>query len=271
MRGEDDLAARLAELDAPGVPGRLELRSDLQRFVEVLGAALDRGTSHADAPVVAPHRADALAGGSALLARLDRTVPSLSEPSRSGEVSSWQEWLATRRPDWLPARPHQLDPAHLLAADSATDDQLTARVSPVGLWTSTAMSAASSMWRLFVAARQGGPLWRRPWRAWRCVPRPDARVLEVASATDWAAVVERHHVERDGLLHPDWRAVSSEADAVHFAPRAIAAIDGYVLETGAGLTVPTHVTVESTLWLRWSFTAVDPLDDEAAERSATAP
>jgi len=43
---------------------------------------------------------------------------------------------------------------------------------------------------------------------------------------------------------------------VHITISAIAAIQGMRLETPRGLLAPSYWDVETTFWLRWSFTSV---------------
>ena len=69
-----------------------------------------------------------------------------------------------------------------------------------------------------------------------------------------------------GML-PDWPAVADEYDAVHFTMTAAVALQGtsYRLPNGSE-TVPIYVDVESTVWLRWAFTAAVNLADRPTWR-----
>lgn len=54
-------------------------------------------------------------------------------------------------------------------------------------------------------------------------------------------------------MYPDWTNIAREYDAVHITLPAIAAAQGFHLETPKGVIPPAFWDVETTFWLRWCF------------------
>jgi hypothetical protein len=84
---------------------------------------------------------------------------------------------------------------------------------------------------------------------------PTAKVYEVNSAVRWAELIEKFHIEDDGLLYPDWHALAEEYDGVHMTAAALLALQGLRLTTPAGVLAESYWDVESTVWLSWQFTS----------------
>ena len=81
----------------------------------------------------------------------------------------------------------------------------------------------------------------------------------MTTAAQWAELTLRYPVVNDDFIYPDWRAIARDWDAVHITIRAIAAIQGMRLQTSQGLLAPSYWDIETTFWLRWSFTEVTPV------------
>lgn len=145
------------------------------------------------------------------------------------------------------------NPADLIAADSILDVQTAIAPGRVGFYTSSAKNTYSGMWRQFIARNSTDVMWRRPWVTWRVEPSAEARILHISTAQNWVALVERHHIRREGYLYADWRRVAETYDAVHFSPAAVCAVEGFAVESEAGLIAATYWDTEFTMWLRWCF------------------
>ncbi len=64
-------------------------------------------------------------------------------------------------------------------------------------------------------------------------------------------------MSHEEVLYPDWKQVADDWDGVHMAARAVAATQGICFEAGEQRLAAPYWSVESTLWLRWSFDGVE--------------
>jgi len=196
-----------------------------------------------------PHVADEIVSTSRLLSSLRGIAPEVvTGPIRKER----QYWIATGKPPFAPPVRPGLNREHFVAAGPGTS--VSTKPFSVGLFTSTGMGDTYGMWHLYLEAARSS-LFPLPWYAWSVRPRDDARVLEISSATAWAEFVAAYPLRRDGLLCPDWNAAANVYDGVHMTLQAIIAMQGLSLQTGLGLLAPAFWDVQSTLWLRWVFSA----------------
>jgi hypothetical protein len=116
------------------------------------------------------------------------------------------------------------------------------------------------MWWSYLEMHRGSTLFPHPWRVWAVRAAPDAKVLEIASASEWVDFVSADASSTDGLLYPDWNAVAGHWHAIHMTVAAIAATQGIRFSLGRRVVAPPYWDVESTLWLRWVFTEISDED-----------
>ena len=245
MSGIAELKRRMSELDEPaGSSGPADVdpvRDDIRRYVEVLETATGTG-DHARTAIVAPGEADRVTAACRLLRRLDDAVPQIV----SGPV----------KPPWGAPREPRLSEAHLAAVSDAGPPSHAGQPFTGGLHTSTGFPSSQGMWRAYLDLRDWNSLFARPWFVWKVTGDASAKILEVSTASAWARFVQRYPLTCGELLYPDWAAAGEDYDAVHVTARAIATIQGFRLETAAGLLAPGHWDVETTFWLRWRFGSV---------------
>ncbi|MGH3993459.1 MAG: hypothetical protein ACRDSN_13480, partial [Pseudonocardiaceae bacterium] len=143
----------------------------------------------------------------------------------------------------------------------------TAKPFGAGLFTSTGVLGGHGMWRTYLDRNRWSTLHPLPWHTWRLTPRPDAVVHEISSAAQWVDFVRSYPLRRGALVYPDWPSAARDLDAVHVTLRAIAAIQGLRFPAGefpadefpadGAAVAASYWDVESTFWLRWSFTAAE--------------
>jgi hypothetical protein len=232
----------------------------VREFVRVTSAISFRGTSDLDAEVVSHSEADDAVSQSEVLRTLVELAPWLNQdPSTS---SCEQRWMATQPPPWVTPRIVTPTSRRFVAARDLTANQLMTRPTQAGLFTSGAVSSYPGMWRTFLELNSPNVLWGKPWHTWRLAFPNSVRISHIASAQDWAGLVERHPLNSESWVHPDWRSMSEEFDAIHFTPGAILATEGLAIESALGPIRPTYWDVESTLWLQWRFTSVELVDTD---------
>lgn len=116
-------------------------------------------------------------------------------------------------------------------------------------------------------------------RRTRLAVRPHARVYEITGPAAWAALARRypaidpgnHHqaVNADGSLEPgeppevvpDWPAVARDWDGVHVSLGAVLLATDVRVEDETGMSRLWAWNAEGTYWLRWAFSAANPLPD----------
>jgi hypothetical protein len=150
---------------------------------------------------------------------------------------------------------------HFAEATRSAEIPATTKPFELGLFTSTGTLGTYGMWLCLLVLNRGSTLFPFPWNVWMLQASPDARVFEITTATEWVEFVLEHAMHRDGLLYPDWKLVASRWDAVHMTVRAIAAVQGARFAVNEKVVAPPYWDVESTLWLRWAFTATEPIQD----------
>ena len=245
-----ELMERIARLDSATLrPVSVEALGRI--FVETMSEVSFRGTPVDSVDIVDPDWADVVVAGSHVISQLFELAAWLWAAPMADACE--QRWIATGNPPWAEQASTVPSRENLLTADSIVDLQTAVAARQVGLYTSSATEAYTGMWSQFIELNSTDVLWTRPWTTWRLEPSPEARILQVSTAKDWAALVQRHHIRRKGHLYADWRAVAETHDALHFSPSAVCAVEGFAVECDAGLIAPTYWDVEFTLWLRWCF------------------
>ena len=238
-----DLAQRVAALDAQDGG---DVGSDVNQFISVLAEVVSFGTGDvSEMPKWRPDDADRVLAGCRLLARLGSAVPEIV----SGPLDrSAQYWISAEKPSHLPPNVPALAAEHFrpVAPQTRSTKPFT-----FGLHTSTGFMATQGMWRAYLDLYEGSAVPLPVWHVWALTARQDAAVLEITTATEWAAFIDRFPVEACGLLYPDWQAVATQFDAVHMTIRAIAAAQGLCFYVPNGITAPAYWDVETTFWLRW--------------------
>jgi hypothetical protein len=264
MRLEDgltELQGRVAALDsypssgnettASAFPDRQATIRDAEKFIGVLDEVTSTG-DHDIRPVISATDADTVVATCRLIRRLGSAEPELV----TGEIAGHpQYWISTGKPPWLPSREPVLSPQHFVPA--ARVDR-TRNVNPfgVGLYTSTGFQGIQGMWRLYLDLGHCSSNFPQPWHVWKVDSSTTAKVWNVTTAAQWEQLALRYPAVNEDLIYPDWQAAAQDWDAVHITVSAIAAIQGMRLQTPRGLLAPSYWDVETTFWLRWSFTSV---------------
>jgi hypothetical protein len=121
-----------------------------------------------------------------------------------------------------------------------------------GIYTSTGYNDNFGMWWRLIDLNEGS-LYPKPWQVWHLNVRNNARVLEVATAKDWAQFVLTYAMRDGQFLYPDWRQVIMDWEGIHMTANAICAAHGMSLRSHGELIAAPYWEVESTLWLDWVF------------------
>lgn len=148
----------------------------------------------------------------------------------------------------------------MVEIEDVNADALTRRPIGAGLYTTSTVSGQEDMWRKFlgwnVSNNSDTSLWRQPWRTWALQARPDARILTIESAADWAAAVSAHPLwGQDGELYLNHAQLAQKFDGLHVTLPAVCAIDGMRFTCTNGVTAPWYFSCECTFWFRWVFDA----------------
>lgn len=260
--GAQQLRRRVARLDHfPGGPAPDTDTASFDAlatiFIQVMQELIGDGHPFA---LVDPAEADQIMATSRLLRRLDHLAPQLI---RGPLDVDRQFWVATAKPPHLPEPdPLPRETSFRPVTAPAAGHRLAPSPKPfgVGLFTATGVGADQGMWRRYLDLNVGSSLHPRPWRTWRLTPHPHARICEVTSATAWVELLTRHPHLHEGQVFPDWARIAESYDAVHLTLHAIAAVQGLPLTTQHGPSAVAYWDVESAFWLRWSFTAVEPVE-----------
>lgn len=260
--GLTELRGRVAALDSVSnsgnraasraLPERQTIIRDAEKFIGVLEDVTSSG-DHSGTPIVSAADADAVVATCRLIRRLGSSEPELVTGGIAGRP---QYWISTGKPPWLPLREPVLSPEHFVTPTSGVNRVHSANPFGVGLYTSTGFQGTQGMWRLYLDLGHYSSNFPHPWHVWKVESRTTARVCELTTAAQWAELTLRYPVVNDDLVYPDWSAIAHDWDAVHITIRAIAAIQGMRLQTSQGLLAPSYWDIETTFWLRWSFTEV---------------
>ena len=141
------------------------------------------------------------------------------------------------------------------SAEAATSLSPTVKPFGYGLYTSTPMTAGYSMWRLYLDPYYGSDLFPLPWYTWQLKSPAAARIVTIDDARGWTRLVASFPRIGDGWVYPDWARIASQYDGVRLTFPAVIATQGIRFVTPHGPTAPGFWDVESTYWLRWSFTS----------------
>jgi hypothetical protein len=176
-----------------------------------------------------------------LARRLVARVPGWWAPlDRSAQV-----WAAKKSepPDASRFQP-ELDQMHGLASKPR-----------YAFWTSTLVRPHRSPWLEWPEAQfvEGPP------RLWRMGVPAAARVIEIHSPRDWAALCVRYPAPSATRLDPDWHAVAREWDGVHLSIGGWLTAEDRPYGAGGRTAELRGWNMESTVWLRWCFAGAEPL------------
>lgn len=254
------LAERLAQFDTPltFADRHSPVDPDIAHFLRIIGAITPAGNPRERLSPVSARAVDEIMDRSELIDRLKKKAP---EVTVGPLLRADQYWISTGRPSYMAAPEGTLDQVHFIDATGAHVAPASAKPFDLGLYTSTGAFGTFGMWWCYLQLNAGSTLFPRPWTVWSLKAASDARVLEIATAADWAEFVSAHAIQDNGLVYPNWALVGERWDGVHMTVSAIAATQGICLSTGGGHVVaPPYWEVESTLWLRWMFTRVEPIE-----------
>jgi hypothetical protein len=125
-------------------------------------------------------------------------------------------------------------------------------------WTSTRVTDVVSGWIEWL--RFGDDRRHGPYHPWLLTVAAEARVTEIHSPDDWRSLIDRYGaVSSDGGWSIDWELMRRDWDAVHLSVGGLLTAHAPAV-TGApdaGLLDGWHM--ESTVWLRWTFTSASRL------------
>jgi hypothetical protein len=261
----ESLIQRVSALDAPSTYAdrQLDIDPDLVRFIRTMERITPPGTPKQLLPAIPAEVADGVTDRSELLIRLEKKAPEIvSDPL----PPSTQYWISTGRPTHLSPRSEKLDRTHFIGPEAIPKDSYSTKPFNFGLYSCTGALGTFGMWWCFLNLNRGSTLFPPPWRVWSFRIGPDAGVLEIRSASDWVDFVVSDPVRQGSFLYPNWRRAASHWDGVHMSVKAVVATQGICLSTGGAVIAPTYWDVESTLWFRWIFRGVEPLDYELSLR-----
>jgi hypothetical protein len=193
--------------------------------------------------------ADEIVAGSRLLASIRESEPGLVDRPLQKDR---QHWIVTGTNQ--PVRPSKVR----FVVPSI--EQPDVKPTNCGLYTSTAMSAGYSMWRAYIGLDTAN-LYPLRWYTWKMeVAATDIQVAEITCASDWVGLVAAYGRLRGDSLYPDWAGIARVFHAVHVTLPAIAATQGFSFYARDRLIPPVFWDVETTFWLRWSFTDAELVD-----------
>lgn len=229
--------------------------SDLAHFIDVLSWVTPLGDPYNHGPRMRADVADEIMAECQLLQRLRKRAPIIMNgpliPSDQFRVVTGRRRCADR-----------LTESQFVGSDRAPEGLASTKPPNLGLFTSTGVFDTFGMWWCYLELNRGSSLFPLPWTVWSLDVHPSARVLEIDTATAWVEFVALEPVRRHGLLYPNWRVAGNAWDGVHMTVSAIAATQGVTFVAGADVVAPPYWDVESTLWLRWSFKAVEEVASE---------
>jgi hypothetical protein len=228
--------------------------SDLAHFIQVLSWVTPPGNPRSHGPRLRAAVADEIMAESQLLRRLRERAPVITDGPL---LPSEQFWVSTGDTSRRRPRVHDLNESRFVDSDHLPEGLASTKPFGMGLYTSTGVFGTFGMWLCYLELNRGSSLFPLPWTVWSLEIDPGARVLEINTATAWVEFVALEPVRRHGLLHPNWKAAGNRWDGVHMTISAIAATQGVAFVAGSDVVAPTYWDVESTLWLRWSFTTVE--------------
>ena len=202
--------------------------------------------------------------------------------SEAEVLRSLGEWLPQRMARWW----HDLDRSDQVWLAPSADPPDASKLVPdlsrfhgeaskpkQAFWTSTLAPKSTSPWLYWV--QFGEDQKPPPFHVWKVTVETVARVAEIHSPAEWAALARAYPSAEPGFtfhgeLHPppgaarvdpDWSAVSRDWDGVHLSVGGWLTAEDVPHESAGVTTELRGWNMESTAWLRWSFSAVQPLED----------
>jgi hypothetical protein len=198
--------------------------------------------------------------------------------TRAAQLESLAEWLPQRMPRWWDAvdRMHQVWVGR--AGEAPIEGRLMVDLSPFhaeapkprqAFWTCTRLSTLVSPW-----LESSEKLTRGPERFWVVTASEAARVAEIHSPNQWSDLARAYprtepgstftttwpRPESSTRLDPDWSKVAQDWDGVHLSVGGLLTAEDVPRQSGGLTTELRGWNMESTVWLRWSFDSVGPLD-----------
>ena len=202
--------------------------------------------------------------------------------SNAGNLKHLAEWLAQRMASgW-----EDLDRSRQVwvapSSDPASAERMVIDLSAYSLevskprrtfWTCTLGSAVVTPWLEWL--RSGEDQRPGPYFLWTVTVSASARIWEIHSPADWAALTEAYPSAGEGVrysprndrsaslvrLDPDWSKVSEEWDGVHLSAGGWLTAEDVPYESGGVTTELRGWDMEATAWFRWSFSSVVPFVD----------
>lgn len=214
----------------------------------------------------------------------DEHVADLS--SKAAHLNHLAEWFAQR----VPTAWKDLDRGRQVwvapTSDPANAQRMVADLTPYShvvskprrtFWTCTFNPAVVTPWLEWL--RNGEDQRPGPYFLWTVTVSASARVFEIHSPGDWAALAEAYPSAREGLryrpqtsttmarspdlarLDPDWSKVSEEWDGVHLSAGGWLTAEDVPYQSGGVTTELRGWDMEATAWFRWSFKSVETFVD----------
>jgi hypothetical protein len=197
--------------------------------------------------------------------------------SRATQLGGLADWLPQRMARWWA----DLDRKHQIwvgrSPDAPAEDRLVVDLSPFGsetpkprkaFWTCTFAPVLVSPWLHTPEDQFSGPYY-----AWEVGVTDSARVLEIHSRDAWSALARFYPRAEAGFtfasaprpqsavrLDPDWSALSHDWDGVHLSIGGWLTAEDVPYESDGPTTELRGWDMESTVWLRWSFTSVERVE-----------
>jgi len=198
--------------------------------------------------------------------------------SKAAALASLAEWLPRRMPTWW----HDLDRANQAWVTTTVGaphaSRFTVDLTPMhqqapkpkrAFWTSTRTGPSISPWLVWPERPLSVPSY-----VWKIVVSDTARVAEIHSPEQWSAFARTYPGGSPGViftgmedpptsalrLDPDWSKVAQEWDGVHLSIGGWLTAEDVPNSSGGATTELRGWNVESTVWLRWSFESVAPVD-----------
>lgn len=196
--------------------------------------------------------------------------------AKAARLAVLAEWLRQRMPGWW----DDVNRAQQVWVGPSTippdESRLVVNLSPShpeapkpkrAFWTST-RTLAVSPWLDYPENFNSG--WKT---TWLLAVRQDARVAEIHSPAAWSELARAYPLAEAGYtftgmkrrpessrrLDPDWSRVSEDFDGVHLSVGGWLTAEDLPFESGGATTELRGWNMESTVWLRWAFSSVEPL------------
>ena len=195
--------------------------------------------------------------------------------SRAPQLGGLADWLAGRMAEWWDDvdRKHQIWVGR--SPGAPVEDRLVVDLSPFSsetpkpkraFWTCTYLPVAISPWLHSPENQLSGPP-----QAWEVTVTEAARVLEIHSRDAWSALARFYPRKEAGFTYtsaprrpqsaarvdPDWSALSRDWDGIHLSIGGWLTAEDVPYESEGVTTELRGWDMESTVWLRWSFSSVE--------------